>query len=371
MSTLGFPVIDADGHVEEIGVDWAKRVGEEWGDWAPRYIFEGRFESRQPRLAIEGKIFPRWEDKWGKASRPIKVHKPAHQWTGRPGMTDAKERLKDMDLEGIDVAVLFGGGLSSAAIGLVENPKLALATCRAYNDWLAEYCSTAPDRLKGVAAVPFQDPKDAAKELKRAVRELGLVAARVPTWPDGTNPGDPRFDPIYEAAQELGVPICLHLLSARTIGADRFDNFFFKHVFYGTDVFMAFSTLVAGGVMDKFPELKIGVFEAGCGWIPYLMERLHEHYELFPDQLPHLKRDPAEYMASERCFYTFEPEEKMLPIVAKIAGEDRLMYASDYAHFDCMCPDSVKAVADRDDLAPGLKRRLLGANAARLFNLKV
>lgn len=371
MSMLGFPVVDADGHVEEIGVDWVKRVGEEWGDWAPRYISDGRFESGQGRFAIEGKIFPRWEDKWGKASRPIRVVKPAHQWTGRPGMTDPKERLKDMDLEGIDVAILFGGMLSSAAIGLVENPKLALATCRAYNDWLAEYCSTAPDRLKGVAVVPFQDPKEAAKELKRAVRELGLVAVRVPTWPLGTNPGDPRFDPIYEAAEELGVPACLHLLSARTVGADRFDNFYFKHVFYGADVFMAFSTLVAGGVMDKFPGLRIGVFEAGCGWIPYLMERLHEHWELFPDQLPHLKRDPAEYMASDRCFYTFEPEEKMLPIVARVVGEDRLMYASDYAHFDCMCPDSVKAVADRDDLSSEQKRKLLGANAAKLFNLKV
>ena len=371
MSALGYPVIDADGHVEEIGVDWVKRVGEEWGDWTPRYISDGRFESGQSRFTIEGKVYPRWEDKWGRGSRPIKVHKPAHQWTGRPGMTDPKERLKDMDLEGIDVAVLFGGQMSAAVIGLVENPKLALASCRAYNDWLAEYVSAAPDRLKGVAVVPFQDPTEAAKELKRAVRELGLVAVRVPTWPEGTNPGDPRFDLIYEAAQELGVPACLHLLSARTVGADRFDNFFFKHVFYGTDVFMAFSTLVAGGVMDKFPELRIGVFEAGCGWIPYLMERLHEHWELFPDQLPHLKRDPAEYMASDRCFYTFEPEEEMVPVVAERAGEGRLMYASDYAHFDCMCPDSVKTIAERKDLTPELKRKLLGANAAKLFNLKV
>ena len=239
MSTLGYPVIDADGHVEEAGVDWVKRVGEEWGDWAPRYISDGQFESGQRRFAIEGKIFPRWEDKWGRASRPITVHKPAHQWTGRPGMMDPKERLKDMDLEGIDIAVLFGGALSAAAIGLVENPALALATCRAYNDWLAEYCSAAPERLKGVAVVPFQDPEAGARELSRAVRELGLIAVRVPTWPDGRDPGGVRFDPIYAAAQELGVPACVHLLSARTVGADRFDNFFLKHVFYGADVFMA------------------------------------------------------------------------------------------------------------------------------------
>src|SRR5207302_1509961 len=203
MNSLGYPVIDADGHVEESGVDWVKRLDGDWGDWAPRYISDGRHESGQGRLAIEGKIFPRWEDKWGRGSRPITVHKAAHQWTGRPGMTDPQARLADMDLEGIDVAVLFGGALSSAAIGLVENP-------------------------------------------------------------------------------------------ARTVGADRFDNFFLKHVFYGADVFMAFAGILAGGVLERFPGLRLGVFEAGCGWIPYLMERLHEHWELFPDQLPHLTRDPAE-----------------------------------------------------------------------------
>lgn len=102
----------------------------------------------------------------------------------------------------------------------------------------------------------------------------------------------------------------------------------------------------------------------------YLAERLHEHYELFPDQLPAGTRDPAEHLASDRCFYTFEPEEAMVPIVAGIIGEGRLMYASDYAHFDCMCPDSVQTVAGREDLSPDLKRKLLGANAATLFNLK-
>jgi hypothetical protein len=81
----------------------------------------------------------------------------------------------------------------------------------------------------------------------------------------------------------------------------------------------------------------------------YLAERLHEHYELFPDQLPAGTRDPAEHLASDRCFYTFEPEEAMVPIVAGIIGEGRLMYAS---------------------LSPDLKRKLLGANAATLFTLK-
>jgi len=370
MSVLGFPVVDSDGHVEEFGADWAK-LERKWGDWAPRYISDGSFDAGQPRFVIEGKVFPRWEDKWGKASRPIKVHKAERYWTGRPGMTDPKARLADMDLEGIDVAVLFGGMLCASAIGIVENPELALDACRAYNDWLGEYCSAAPDRLKGIAAVPFQDPPAAAAELRRAVRDFGLRGLRVPTWPQGANPGDRRFDSLYAEAEALGVPACLHLHSARTVGADRFDGFFLKHVFYSADIFMAFAGMLAGGVLDRFPGLRIGVFEAGCSWIPYLIDRLHEHWEMFPDQLPEVRRDLAEYMASERCFYSFEPEERMLPVVVGMIGEDRLMYASDYAHLDCICPESVKAVADRDDLGPETKRKVLGANAARLFNLSI
>ncbi len=134
---------------------------------------------------------------------------------------------------------------------------------------------------------------------------------------------------------------------------------------------MAFAGLVCGGALDRFPGLRVGVFEAGCGWIPWLQERLHEHWELFPDQLPRVTRDPAEHLASGRCFYTFEPEERMVPVVAETVGEGRLMYASDYAHFDCMCPESVKAIAERDDLSADLKRQLLGGNAATLFGLKV
>ncbi len=369
MSKLGYPVIDADGHVEEAGVDWLARLGDKWGDWAPRYITDGHRESGQRRFVIEGKTFPRWEDKWGRASRPIKTHKPAHHWTDRPGMLDPKPRLGDMDIEGIDVAILFGGSFASATVGLVENPALALDACRAYNDWLAEYCSAAPARLKGVAIVPFQDPAAGARELRRAVRELGMVGFRIPTWPNRRDPGQREFDPIYAVADELGVPGCIHLLSAHTVGADRFDNFFLKHVFYAADVFMAFCAIIGGGVLDRFPQLKVGAFEAGCGWVPYLIERMHEHWELFPDQLPHLQRDPSEYMASSRCFYTVEPEEEAIPLVARIIGDETLMYASDYAHFDCMCAESVSALEKRGDLPDELKRKVLGANAAKFFNL--
>src|SRR5438132_14428293 len=101
-------------------------------------------------------------------------------------MTDPKARLADMDLEGIDVAVLFGGSLSSAAIGLVENPALALATCRDYNDWLAADCGAAPDRLEGVPAAPFQDPEAGPLQLLPALRDPEVVAV-----PDATGPRAP------------------------------------------------------------------------------------------------------------------------------------------------------------------------------------
>ena len=109
--------------------------------------------------------------------------------------------------------------------------------------------------------------------------------------------------------------------------------------------------------------------EAGAGWVPWMMDRLHEHYELLPQQMPWQQRSPEDWITSENCFFAVEPDEKTIPFVAQLIGEDRLIYASDYSHWDCMCPDSVKAIYERTDISDGLKKKILSENAARLFKL--
>jgi predicted TIM-barrel fold metal-dependent hydrolase len=132
---------------------------------------------------------------------------------------------------------------------------------------------------------------------------------------------------------------------------------------------LAAASFVAGGILERYPQLKVAFMEAGVGWVPWLMDRLHEHFELLPQQMPWQRRDPIEWLKSENCFYAVEPEETTIPFVAQMIGEERLVYASDYSHWDCLCPDSVKLLRERTDLSDGLKRKIFADNAARLFNL--
>jgi hypothetical protein len=132
---------------------------------------------------------------------------------------------------------------------------------------------------------------------------------------------------------------------------------------------LAAASFVSGGILERFPKLKVAFMEAGAGWVPWLMDRLHEHYELLPQQTPWQTRDPIDWMKSENCFYAVEPEELTISFVAQMIGEENLIYASDYSHWDCICPDSVKVLQERTDISDRLKKKIFNENAARLFNL--
>jgi len=109
--------------------------------------------------------------------------------------------------------------------------------------------------------------------------------------------------------------------------------------------------------------------EAGCGWVPYWMERLDEHFEFLQPTVPWLTKPPSEYMKSGQMFYAFEMEEKMLPYVAEFVGAERLVFATDYNHSDSKFPHTVEEVMERKDLSEALKAKLMGENAAKLYSL--
>ncbi|MBI3743234.1 MAG: amidohydrolase family protein [Chloroflexi bacterium] len=131
-----------------------------------------------------------------------------HNAPERSGMWDPHKRIKDMDIEGIDVAVLFGGAVGLGVSGL-HDQQLAMAMTRGYNEWLADYCAPYRARLKGVAAAPLQDVSSAMLELRRAVREHGFVGISVPVNVGGKPMDHPEYRPLYEGAQELDIPICI------------------------------------------------------------------------------------------------------------------------------------------------------------------
>ncbi len=359
-----FRIIDADGHVQEKFIPWQDVLEEPYRSRAPRLVKDNRgFEF----LMVEGKLWP----------KPVgtgcgQVGAP-HSRTPQPttGMSDPVRRLQDMDLEGIDTAVLFGTNVF-LSLPFFEDKDMAAAMARVYNNWLADYCRTDPQRLKGVALTPIQDPQQAVKELRRCVTELGFVAVGTPAHSSsGKNLDHPDHYPFFAEAERLGVPVCVHVGTGRpAAGVERFDNAFFTHVItHSFELMIGVLCIVAGGILERFPKLKVAFLEAGAGWVPYWMERLDEHYEYLQPTVPWLTKPPSEYIRSEQVYFSFEPDEHTLRFVIDFVGEDRLLFASDYNHSDSKFPHTVEAVTRREGMQETTLRKLMGENAARLYNI--
>lgn len=360
-----FRAVDADGHVEEAHVNWADRIPEPYRDMAPepRPATDSHW-----RLVMEGKPWPIPSGSGVGIGGPYSRPHPR-----RDGMKNPNSRLADMDNEGIDVAVLFGGGIAGT-IPALENAGFAIALARARNNWLAEYCAANTSRLKGVAVLPQQDVGASVAELKRSVSELGFVGVSLLPNLRGRHLGDPYFFPIYEEAERLNVPICVHMFLGRygseATGTTRFDKFFYVHLFgHPFEQMIALSVLIGEGVLDRFPKLRFAFLESGCGWVPYWFDRLNEHYEVLGVQLPALKTEPSKVLQRGQLYFSCEPEEAELAHVVDTIGDDWIVFASDYSHFDSRFPGASEPIIENQKLNDLSKRKILYDNARRLYPL--
>lgn len=370
MGRYGYRVVDADGHVVEPPELWERFLEAPYRDWRPRLVADNR---GVPRYLIDG-----WF--WTTPAGPGVGHPGGTEGGARTGQyrggSDPAARLADMDLEGIDLAVLYATVTMGPAAGALpsRDPAFEAALCRAYNSWVAEYTQADPGRLKAVAVLPTRNIPAAVRELARGVERLGFVGAEIPPNSEGRRyPGDPHFYPIYEEAERLGVPIFLHPHAGGQVdyvGRERFDNFFHGHmVAFPFEAMVAVMSVVTEGVLERFPRLTIGVLESGVGWVPYWFERMDEHYERLAKLVPNLTRRPSDWARSPNLVFSCDPDEETLPTVLDWVGDERVLYASDYPHWDARTPDTVRILAGRSDLSEEQKRKVLGENAARVFRV--
>ncbi|HLX28958.1 MAG TPA: amidohydrolase family protein [Casimicrobiaceae bacterium] len=357
----GLTIIDADGHVGSTPETWERYLEKPFRDFGPRIVKDNRGSER---WMVEGILYPKPE---GIASgqpegiRGSMLH---------PGVSDPVARLKDMDSEGIDIAVVFGN-LPELTLAAVHNKALAAAMARAYNNWVADYCKANARRLKAVAVLPLQDVDASVVELRRATQELGLVAAMLATNVRGKDLDHPDYLPVFAEAERLGVPLAVHGApsTGSFAGADRFENYFFTHaVAHPFEQMISSMCIICGGILERFPKLRVAFLESGIGWVPYWLERLDEHHEHRAALVPNIKRRPSEYVESGRVWFFCEPEEAMLPYVAGLYP-NAICFTSDYPHWDAKFPGAVSSLADREDLSVELKRKILSENAARFYRL--
>lgn len=354
-------VIDADGHVEEDLVRLVSAVPDRLRGIAGGLI---PTDPSAPRM-IEGRpwvmpfAFPRGQDNHVSAGG-------VRQEGGR----DPKVRIEILDNEGIDLAVLFTS--AGQLFFIFDNPEVAQALCRAYNDWLAEYCSYSPDRLIGMALLPQQDPELAAQELARAVSEYGFVGGIIrPNRVNGRTIDDPAFDVLWQTAANLDVPIGIHeayIHGIDTVGQDRMPCYAACHV--SSHVFEQMTAMLVTtvtGIQDRFSGLRLGFMEAGCGWAPTWVDRIEEHFEFAPDDF---KGGDPRGKINKRTWLTFEIDEPGLEAACQQGWADNICFASDYPHFDAVFPGAVKRVKDRG-LGPELEDKLLRTNALQFYGTRL
>lgn len=353
------PVIDADGHVTEDHTWIVAHLPDDLRDAAPRL---GEDEDGNPVTLVGGSP---WRPRF---AFPHGSH--AHTSAGgenQQGGRDPAVRLSVLDEEGIDAAVLFPS--LGFMYGIADDPQAAAALCTANNDWLAEYCAPDPRRLVGVALLPQQDPKLAAAELERAVEHHDFVGGVMrPNRVGGLTVDDPAFEPLWDAAEALDVPIAFHEAylggGVEIVGEDRAATYAAAHVMsHPLEMMTAMVGITIAGVFDRHPRLRLGFFEAGCSWAPFWAERIEEHYEYVPDDF---KGPDPHGMLPKRAWLTFEAEERGVPYTAKSGWANNLCFASDYPHFDAVYPGSVQTVRDRH-LDPELEAALLGGNALAFY----
>ena len=282
---------------------------------------------------------------------------------GTLGQSGAKheDRLAAMDKQEIHTAVMYP--TSGLGIGRACEPNYNAALCRAYNDFISDYCKASPRCRQP----PVNNPTEAVKELNRAVTKLGLCGGMLAAQAHSKNLGNPEFYPLYEEAQRLNTPVAVHAFGGDEAGTEIFDQFI-SPPHHGPSV-----SRVAPADGDDlrwdselYPKLKIGYLEIGCGWIPYWMERMDEEWEKRGHvEAPLCKKKPSEYLTGGNIYYGCEPEEKMMGYIVNEIGSKTLMYASDYPHWDMSWPESAVIIWRREDLSTEAKKDILENNAKR------
>ena len=373
------PIYDADTHV---GPDFAvlqtyldphlrERVGQfdQWrresGDGVVSYTMGARKYER--RLGESGD-----EDANDGPSPYMKGFVGAHRDAPSPNLDgDPQARLRDMDREHVDVNFLLPSGWFGtwSSLGDLE---LELGMYQAYHRWMKEYCAAAPDRLNGVVLVTGNDVEASVRMIEEHGKDSWPVG--VLCYADPELPLDhPDLEPIWQAAQTFDLTVSLHTFTVMPPyapgGRDTWNNLWLQrtaaHPWCGMRNMAA---LIGSGVMDRLPDLRIAVLEAGHGWLPFWVARLDEHVRTMDGVLPDLKHLPSEYVTSGRYFHSTEISEgrDITQTVIDLLGPDVLMYGSDYPHSEAAFPESTQIV-NGWGLSDEHMRKLMWDNAVRCF----
>jgi predicted TIM-barrel fold metal-dependent hydrolase len=256
---------------------------------------------------------------------------------------NAEAQVMGMDMEGVDIAVLYPTtGLALIGRDNMDS-QLSLAICQAYNNWIHEFCQYRPERLKFVAMLPMHDVHVACRELARCVRELGAVGSFIrPNLLNGHYWHSNYWDPLYGVHEQLDVTWGFHegvsAIYSRMVELYG-ENRFYRHVAsHWIEMQQALIAMIIGGVFEFHPKLRVGFLEAQNSWVPGLLTRIEWDYPQYRDShAPYLSLTPREYFR-RNCWAAVEGSEPEIEATAGLIGADRMCVSTDYPHFDSNFP---------------------------------
>ena len=257
---------------------------------------------------------------------------------------NAEAQVMGLEIEGIDIGVLFPTtGLSLIARDNLD-PQLSLALCQAYNNWIHDFCQYSPDQLKFAAMLPVHNVNLACQELVRCVKELGAVGSFLrPNLVNGHYWHSNYWTPLYNLHEELDVTLGFHEGTGAPYSYMNTlygENRFYRHVAsHWIEMQQALIAKLIGGVFEFHPTLRVGFLEAQNSWVPGILTRIEWDYPQYHEShAPYLSLMPKEYFR-RNCWAAVEGSEPEIEATASLIGADRMCISTDYPHFDSNFPN--------------------------------
>ena len=374
-----YPLLDADSHVSEPLNLWKERLPGKYRDQAPRMLTEhegqpGAWwlieEDRHPHNVILG---------FGanKTLEELQQFLQGFSYAGaHRGGWDPAQRVKDMDQDGVAGDVLY------TTLGFrmfwIKEAGFQRACFQVYNDWLAEFCSYSPKRLKGLGLISLYNPKEAAQDLEECAKK-GLAGAIVWASPPEELPFySEANDTFWAVAQELGMPLSLHEFAGfgRIYWESSAEKKTVANAIASHEVETTFATFILSGILEKFPGLKIVSAELNCGWLPYFLHRMDKTFDSRGTRLhgtpfrTKLTMKPSEYFRRQ-LYATFIDDPYGVAHRHEI-GVENLLWSSDFPHSATFWPHSREKIAqDFEGVSEEDKRKILCENMAKLYRFEL
>jgi len=372
--------ISVDDHIIEPPNVWVDRLPRKWQDVGPRIV---EVEDASGKNDGQARQAWRWEGRIYKnvglnavAGRPRRTWglDPVRYDEMIPGCYDVKARVTDMDKDGVQASLNFPTFPRFAGTLFLEgeDKDLALACVQAYNDWhIDEWCGYAPDRFIPMVILPLWDADLAAAEIRRT-HDRGALAITFPEMLSSL--GLPSihtdyWDPVFAAAQELGMPLSMHFGTSATVPMPSSDSPIpVSFALYGCNSMYATADLLFSKILQRFPGTKVSLAEGGTGWVPWLLERLdytwdrHRHYTDIPQDTP-----PSETF--KKNIWVCHIEDATGVELRSEIGVDKMMWECDYPHSDSLWPKSQESLLKTlADVPTTEVQAIVEDNARKLFN---